>query len=314
MKLFLATLLASFVTFNTYADSALPDYPADKIAAHTWVIHGPTELPTAQNKGFMNNPVIVITDKSTVIMDPGSSKYSGEMVLRQVKSLTSNPVTHVFNSHIHGDHWLGNEAIKSAYPDARIFAHPQMIKMAHDGAAIEWIDFMEQLTEGATSGTTAVIPANALSDKQEIKVDNITFRVYLTDHAHTRTDAMIEIVEDSVLVLGDNVLNQRVGRMDDGSFRGNQKACDIAREVNTGLYVPGHGPSGNADSTLGYCDYLNTIYTEAGKNFDDGLSDFEMKSSIVKALSLYSKWPGFDREVGKHISLSVLEYEQAEFE
>ena len=307
-------IFTALLSLPAHSGTVLPDYPVDKVAKHTWVIHGPTELPNKQNMGFMNNPVIVITDNSVVIMDPGSSRYAGEMVLRQVRKLTGKPVTHVFNSHIHGDHWLGNEAIKQAYPDVKIYAHPEMIKQAHAGEAENWLEFMERLTEGATRGTKAVIPAQALTDRQEITIDGMVFRAYLTDHAHTRTDVMIEIVADSVMVTGDNVLNQRLGRMDDGSFRGNIKACEIAKAVNATTYVPGHGPSGNAASTLTFCDYLATLYSETGKQVEEGLSDFEMKSTIVQALQAFQKWSGFESEIGKHVSLSVLEYEQASFE
>jgi len=78
--------------------------------------------------------------------------------------------------------------------------------------------------------------------------------------------------------------------------------------------VPGHGPSGDAASSFGFCDYLKIVYTETGNQVEEGLSDFEMKSTIVNALGAYQKWSGFDDEIGKHISLSVLEYEQASFE
>jgi glyoxylase-like metal-dependent hydrolase (beta-lactamase superfamily II) len=189
-NLLLIAILTSFSTAIT-AGSDLPDYKADKIAPHTWVIHGPIGLPNPENKGFMNNPAFTITDKSVVVFDPGSSKQAGEMVLRQINKLTKKPVTHVFSSHIHGDHWLGNQAIKTAYPNVNIYAHPEMIKQANDGEADSWVSFMEQVTEGATKGTQAVIPGEALKDKQEVVLDGMVFRAYLTDHAHTKTDSMI---------------------------------------------------------------------------------------------------------------------------
>jgi glyoxylase-like metal-dependent hydrolase (beta-lactamase superfamily II) len=307
-------ILTALAWLISPAVSAIPDYEAQQIADHTWVIHGPTEVPNPQNEGFMNNPVIVITGKSVVIMDPGSSKQAGEMVLRQVRKLTTKPVTHVFNSHIHGDHWLGNQAIRAAYPEARIFAHPEMIRQAKAGEGESWVQLMDRLTEGATKGTIPVIPGQVLTDQQEITVDGMVFRTYLTDHAHTKTDAMIEIVDDSVMVLGDNVLNKRIGRMDDGSFRGNIKACDIAKAVTAKVFVPGHGPSGDAASTFSFCDYLSIVYNETGKNVEEGLSDFEIKPIIEQQLAAFEEWSGFEDEFGKHISLAVLEYEQASFE
>ena len=31
----------------------------------------------------------------------------------------------MFNTHVHGDHWLGNDAIRKDYPKAKIYAHPK---------------------------------------------------------------------------------------------------------------------------------------------------------------------------------------------
>jgi glyoxylase-like metal-dependent hydrolase (beta-lactamase superfamily II) len=293
---------------------ALPDYPAEKLSDRVWVIHGPTQLPNPDNKGFMNNPAFVVTKAGVVVIDPGSTLETGRMVLRQIGKVTDKPVTHVFASHIHGDHWLGNQAVREAYPAARFYAHPVMIEMAHAGQADSWINMMEQLTEGASKGTAAVIPDQALQDGQEIVVGDVTFRIYLSDWAHTKTDAMIEVVEESLLATGDNALYTRIGRMDDASFRGNIEACNQALALNLKYYIPGHGPSGGTGVIEPYCDYLKTLYATVSGLYAEGLSDFEMKATVVGKLAAYQDWSGFSDEVGKHISLALLEIERAEFE
>ena len=299
---------------STWSSGALPDYPAVKISDRVWVIHGPTELPNPENKGFMNNPAFVVTSDSVVVIDPGSTLETGRMVLRQIRSITDKPVTHVFASHIHGDHWLGNHAIREAYPSAEFYAHPVMIEQADSGQAEIWVDMMERLTEGASKGTEAVIPDHILKDRQIIKVGDVSFRIYLSEWAHTKTDAMIEIVEDSLLATGDNVLYQRIARMDDASFRGNILACEQAMHLKLKHYIPGHGVSGGQEVVKPFCDYLKILYEKVAELYAEGLSDYEMKDTVVESLSEYRKWPGFEDQVGKHISLALLEIEQAEFE
>lgn len=318
-KLLNSTIFAVFAF--SYAGTGLaesgqeiPDYPATKIAEHTYVIHGPTELPNSNNRGFMNNPVFVVTSQGVVVIDPGSSVYTGRMVLRQVRKVTDKPVILVFNSHIHGDHWLGNQAIGEAYPNVKIYAHPEMIAHAKAGEDQHWVKLMDRLTGGASRGTEALIPAFALEDGQEISVGGLTLRAYLSKQAHTKTDAMIEVVEDSLLVTGDNVMHMRIGRMNDGSFRGNLEACNTALSLELETYVPGHGPSGGPDVVTRYRDYLKRLYEETGKLYEEGLADFEMKDRVVASLGDWQNWPGFDDEVGRHISLAVIETEQAAFE
>ena len=316
LNLFAASICCFMVVAapNSWSSDALPDYPAVKVSNRVWVIHGPTELPNPENKGFMNNPAFVVTSTSVVVIDPGSTLETGRMVLRQIRRITDKPITHVFASHIHGDHWLGNHAIREAYPSAVFYAHPIMIEQAHSGQAETWVDMMEQLTEGASKGTEAVIPDHILKDGQIIKVGDVSFRIYLSEWAHTKTDAMIEIIEDSLLATGDNVLYQRIARMDDASFRGNIAACEQAMNLRLKHYIPGHGISGGQEIVKPFCDYLKILYENVAELYEEGLSDYEMKDAVVESLSEYRAWPGFEDQVGKHISLALLEIEQAEFE
>jgi hypothetical protein len=48
--------------------------------------------------------------------------------------------------------------------------------------------------------------------------------------------------------------------------------------------------------------------------YEKGLSDIEMKANAVAKLADYQQWPGFEEEIGRHISLAILEAEKAAFE
>ena len=310
-SIFIALLLTLPVLVQA---RAIPDYPAQKIAAHTYVIHGPIGLPTPANQGFMNNPVFTITEKGVVVIDPGSSLYSGDMVLRQIRKLTDKPVTHVLSTHVHGDHWLGNHALNKAFPKAVMMGHPAMIQQAKAGAAENWIKNMSALTNGATDGTKAVIPDKAVDEAFSFEAGGMHFRILAPKLAHSGTDIMIHIVEDSVLILGDNVTYKRIGRMDDGTFRGNIGACEAAIKLGAKVYVPGHGPTGDVGLVKKYHQYLSIVYESVKQLVDEGLSDFEMKPKVTAKLKAYHDWNGFEDEIGKHISLAMLEAEKAMFE
>lgn len=296
------------------AGTPVPDYTAEKISEHVYVIHGPTDTPNPENLGFMNNPALVVGSDSAMIFDPGGSLEGGRMVLRQLEKLTDNPVTHVFNSHVHGDHWLGNQAIRERYPDASFHAHPEMIKRARESEARTWVERMNTLTEGATAGTEALIPELALSDGQEVLSGGLTVRVHIVPEAHSHTDAMFEVVEDSLLYTGDNVTYHRMPRFDDGTFRGTLAACDHALSLELKHYVPGHGPTGGPEVVESFRNYTSTVYEMAFELYEKGLSDFEMKPQIVAALEKYRNWESFDQFIGRTISLAVLEAERAAFE
>lgn len=306
--------LVLVITHNLAVALDIPDYPVQKIAANTYVIHGPLGYPNEQNRGFMNNPGFVITAAGVVVVDPGSSKASGEMVLRQIRKLTQKPVSHVLSTHIHGDHWLGNHAFAEAFPNAAYMVHPEMIKQAKAGEAERWVNMVARLTNGMTKETRAVIPDKAVDDSYQFNTGGMTFRIFAPGKAHSGTDIMIQVVEESVVFLGDNVLNGRIARMDDATFKGSVNACDVAIKINAQHYVPGHGQTADIKMVAGYKNYLSTLYNKVALYYDQGMSDFEMKPKVVAQLKTFQQWDGFDVEVGRHINLAMLEVEKNMFE
>jgi len=280
-----------------------------KVTENTWAVLGPLAEPSPENQGFMNNPAFIIADKSVIVIDPGSSVHVGKALLEKIRSKTDLPITHVFNSHVHGDHWLANHAIKEAYPDVKIYAHPEMIAEAEAGEGQVWIDRMMTLTEGATEGTKITIPTIALEDKQVVTIDNITIKSHLNELAHTKTDAMFEIAEEKLLITGDNAFNSRMPRMDDGSYVGNMKAMDFGLTLDIETVIPGHGPIGGKEILKNYRDFLYIVYDNSKTLLDEDLEDFEMKPIIMEKLEEYKAWTNFEGAIGKLISVAVLEAE-----
>ncbi len=285
-------------------------YPAQKVSADTYVIHGPQGVPSKANQGFMNNPAWVITADGVVVIDPGSSVQAGRMVVAQLRKTTKQPVTHVFNTHVHGDHWLGNQAILEAWPQATIIAHPDMIKQARNGADAFWLKMMSDMSGGFTDGTRAEIPTVEAANGQEFKIGGKTFRIHSSTDAHSKTDLMIEMVEDRILFTGDNVLNRQVMNLRDGTFKGVMKATDQALALNARVYVPGHGKTGDRTLVVAQKAYFDILMPEVRRMYDEGKSDFEMKPVIAQKLKAYKDWAEWDINLGQQISLAILEIEQ----
>jgi glyoxylase-like metal-dependent hydrolase (beta-lactamase superfamily II) len=293
---------------------ALPDYAAEQVAPAVHVIHGPVDYPNPENQGFMNNPAFIVTDEGVVVVDPGASVQSGEMVLRQVRQLTDKPLLAVLNTHVHGDHWLGNQAMRAEQPAVPIYGHPKMIAAIEQGAGKEWEDRMLRATGNATAGTEAVGPNNALDDGDELTLGGLTYRFHHFGQQHTHTDLMIEVPEKAVLFLGDNANNKRIVRMDDASFSGLINGLQqIKTRVKADVLIPGHGHTGGWEIVDQNLDYLNTVYGGVQELFDEGVSDFEMKPVIADRLSAFDGWAGLDDELGKHISIAYLQVEADAF-
>ena len=311
MKKILFTIILLF----TLPASAgyLDNFKADKVSDHVWVIHGPLELPNEKNEGFMNNPAFIVTDTGVVVIDPGSSVHTGNMLLREIRKVTDKPVIAVFDTHVHGDHWLGNDAIKRKFPDANIYAHHKTISMIDNGEGQTWIDLMHDMTKGATDGTRIVNAEDALNGGEDLSIGGHQFQIIHLGQAHTVTDIMILYKEDNVLFTGDNVTYERIIRLADGSFKGNIETIDAAHNLKPATVVPGHGKTGGPEIMDAYQTYLSILYSNVNKYFEEDMSDFEMKPKIHEALKDYHAWSGYDEQLGKHISRAYLEIEAAAF-
>ena len=301
------------LSIQTTIAGYLDGFHADKVSDHAYVIHGPLELPNEKNEGFMNNPAFIVTDDGVVVIDPGSSVHTGNMLLREIRKVTELPVIAVFDTHVHGDHWLGNDAIKRAFPDADIYAHHKTISMVDNGEGQNWLDLMHDMTKGATDGTKIVNAKDALKGGEDLSIGGHQFQIIHHGQAHTVTDIMILYKQDNVLFTGDNVTNKRIIRMVDASFKGSIETIEKAKTLQASIIVPGHGKTGGTELLDNYHTYLSILYSNVSKYFDEDMSDFEMKPLIHPELSDYHDWSGYEDELGKHISGAYLEIEAAAF-
>jgi glyoxylase-like metal-dependent hydrolase (beta-lactamase superfamily II) len=312
-KLALLFTLAFSSLTQAWVIDGMGNYQFDKLTKGSYVIHGPLGEPNVQNHGFMNNPGMVIGADGVIVIDPGGTYQVGKNVINEIKKITDKPIVAAFNTHVHGDHWLGNQAILEAYPNAKIYAHPAMIAQAKDGAGDSWVSIMDTSTEGLSKGTVATYPTDATTHLQEVNVAGETFRIHndITGVAHTNTDIMVEHVGSKTLFLGDNDLIHRFGRFDGTSdMHGNIKALEYAIDLGLNHYVPGHGPSGDANNAVRpFLDYLIIIKEETAKGYEEDLADYEIKPFADKRLADYRDWHGYDAQLGKHINKMLLEIE-----
>lgn len=288
-------------------------YAFEQVANNTWVIHGPRELPNPQNRGFMNNPGIVKTSAGLVVIDPGSTVQVGENVLAEINKVSELPVVAVFNTHIHGDHWLANQAIKAAYPEVKIYGHSQMLSAVQNGEGENWVQLMHTMTEGASDGTTVVAPDHEVNHGDLISIGDTRFKIHHYGVAHTKTDIMIEVMKNSVIFLGDNVLAKRLPRTSDGTFQGSISTINQILENPAQTYVPGHGPTGDRAMVEDYLNYLTQVYQAAQKTFADNLDSSDVIAITEETTAAYKDWADYDSMLGPHGAQAYSEVEASEF-
>ena len=313
--LLLLTLLLSNFS-NAWIIKDIGEYQFEPIAKNVFVIHGPVGTPSVENQGFMNNPAMVIGETGVIVIDPGSAYHIGKKVITEIEKITKKPIIAVFNTHAHGDHWLGNQAMVERYPNIKIYAHPKMLKQTQEGESDIWLDIMNDYTQGQTKDTKAVYPTDSVAHLQRITLDSEQFIIHSpTQKAHTDTDIMIEHVSSQTLFLGDNAIIDFLGAFDASSdMHSNVKALEYAVNLKLKNYVPGHGQTGTPEVAINsFLDYLAIVKQEAEKGFKEDLSGYEVKPLAIKKLQAYKHWAAFDEQIGKHIGKMLQEVEALDF-
>ena len=289
------------------------ELPVEQVSPSVYLVHAPMEMINEKNEGFIANTGFIVTNKGVVVIDPGSSVQIGRKLLEKIAEVTDQPVVAVINTHIHGDHWLGNHAVIEKYPDAVIYAHERMIERLNAGEVLPWVALMEELTKGATKGTEMYVPNIGLKGGEILDIGNRQLQIYYQGKAHTDTDIMIEVTNDRTIFLGDVVMVGRISSQpQDGDIKGQIKAIQFAIETGNEVYIPGHGKSGGGEVPEKALAFMETLYQSVAKYYQEGLSDFEMKEQVVNDLSGYKDWSGFDT-IGRTISQTFLLVEQESF-
>ena len=295
----------------------VPDIAPTRLSQRVWMIFSPDGFPTPQNQGMMSNVTFVVTSAGVVILDSGSSLQIGQMAIRMIRRVTDLPVVAVFNSHYHGDHWLGNHAFAQTWgAQLPIHALPSTIEAIKGTAGSSWRRLLERWTNQSTLGTEVVPPNTPVVHGQVLRWGDTRFRLHHYGTAHTPSDLCVEVVEDRVTMVGDIAMTNRIANMDEGSYPGTFKYYEaLSRAAGEQLWVPGHGQA-QADLLRTYGQFMAGIWEPCLQAVKDGASEAQAKAAVLRDPRVASRaatMQGFEGNIGKYVSLAYLEAEKEAF-
>lgn len=293
------------------------DIPAQQLSPHVWMIYSQDGFPTAENRGMMSNVIFVVTSAGVVVIDSGASLQIGQMAIRMIRKVTDKPVVAVFNSHYHGDHWLGNHAFVKTYGNKLpIYALLSTIEKLKGAEGNLWRSLMERWTNQSTLGTQVVVPNTPVLHGQVIQIGDVSFRMHHYGTAHTPSDLCVEVVQDKLTAVGDIAMTNRIANMDEGSYAGTFKYYKaLMAATGEQIWVPGHG-LGSKDLLKTYGEFMAGIWEPCLKAVEDGKSEADAKAAVMKDPRVASRaktMQGFDSNIGKYVSLAYLEAEKIAF-
>ena len=128
--------------------------------------HGvPIKVITSQDDQFWTNSVLIEGAHEVMLVDAQLTKTNAERVLQAIRE-THKPLSLIYITHEHADHFLGLEVLKGAYPRVRIIATAAVVTRINH-VYQEKLDKWKQLL--GASATTHVVPIEPFDG------DTITF-------------------------------------------------------------------------------------------------------------------------------------------
>lgn len=282
-----------------------------QVSERVYVLVGDMDVPNEKNGGFICNSVFIITDTGVVVVDPGGSLQIGRLIISEIKKRTSKPVTHVFNTHHHADHWMGNHAFAELPEKPQILGHDVMRQTASE-IGERWLEIIGQLTNNANQGTKVVLPETLLSGDETLSIGGLSFVLSHPAYAHTQGDIVLYVPEERLLLTGDVLFYQRTPGFQDASPLGNLRALESLQRFDAAAVVPGHGPVTDASGIVWMIDYIKLLQSQVQQYFAAGLQDYEMKDKID--VGHYRHMSGFAERFGINVNRMYLEVESLAFE
>ncbi len=250
-------------------------YVFQPLAPGVWAAlrQDPFELPQEGNALF------VVTDRGVVLFDAGGSPAMGEAIVAKVKAVTTQPITHVVLSHWHGDHMRGLQAIRAAFPQALILAHPhardfiadtqerwlkRRVSMAPNitkavRAALEksedlsgrplipaekkWLEAglaIVDTLDRENQRTAFVVPDATFEDRLTLFLGGREIRFLRVGNAHTAGDLILWLPAEKIVATGD-IVTAPIPLMPSPWTHDYPATLEAIKALDFATLVPGHG-------------------------------------------------------------------------
>jgi glyoxylase-like metal-dependent hydrolase (beta-lactamase superfamily II) len=241
---------------------------------------------TSKDDQFWTNSVMIEGVHEVMLVDAQLTKTNAERVLQAIKE-TRKPLSLIYITHEHADHFLGLEVFLEAYPRVRIIAASAVVARISK-VYQEKIDKWKQLL--GSGATTHVVPIEQF-DGNTITFESSHIEVLKHIQGDTDENTMLWIPGQRVLVGGDVVFsNMHVYTAEtDSQARGKWlDSLNTIRALQPSVVIPGHSKAG-APLDAGTAVAFTETYLSV---FDEELTKAKDPEGLTKAMK--GRFPSAD--------------------
>ena len=157
---------------------------------------------TSVDDQFWTNSVIIEGKHEVMLVDAQLTKTNAERVLQEITK-THKPLSIIYITHEHADHFLGLEVFKKAYPKVRVVATSAVVERIAQVYQEKIAKWTQLLGSGATSRAVAI----GQVDGPVITFENSQIAVLKNLQGDTNENTMLWIPGQRLLIAGDVVFN-----------------------------------------------------------------------------------------------------------
>jgi glyoxylase-like metal-dependent hydrolase (beta-lactamase superfamily II) len=197
---------------------------------------------TSPDDQFWTNSVIIEGEHEVMLVDAQLTRDSAAKVLQQINA-TKKPLSVIYITHEHADHFLGLEVFKQAHPRVRIIA---------TSAVVERINkvYQEKIDKWKTllgSGAASQVVAIERFDDSVIKFERSRIEILRHMQGDTDENTMLWIPGQRILIAGDVLFNNMhvYTAETDSKARGKWlSSLQKVRALAPSVVIPGHSKVG----------------------------------------------------------------------
>jgi len=301
MKALLGTLLLAVTSLSAY-DYALKPV---RVTSDVHCFFGKPEIMDKVNNGNIVNSCYIDAGEGYVVVDTGPSYAYAQSAYKAMSKIKSLPVKLVINTHIHDDHWLGNNYFTEQ--GIRVLGTDDF-KVSADMS--EPTRMQTYISAEAYASTKPTLPTEMISSDTTIKVGNQTLELKIAKHkAHTAKDMVVFLPKSKVLIAADLVFNDRLPSVRGGDINGWLSSLDDLDKLGAAHVVGGHGNRTDKDAARMTREYFTQMRSEIRAAIAEGLSiDDTIKKVSMDHYKKYKLYEGTHRH-NVESSYRVLEWE-----
>jgi glyoxylase-like metal-dependent hydrolase (beta-lactamase superfamily II) len=221
------------------------------------------KVVTSSGDQFWTNSIIIEGTHEVMLVDAQLTKTNAEKVLQEIKA-TKKPLSIIYITHEHADHFLGLEVFKEAYPTARILANSNVVDRINKVYQEKIDKWKGILGSGATSHTVAI----SKYDDSFIRFEESKIQILKNLQGDTDANTMLWLPGQKTLIAGDVLFNDMhvyTAETDVTARKRWLSTLKKIRELKPAVVIPGHSKVGapiDATSAVSFTEKYLSIFEE----------------------------------------------------